>query len=96
VRIAHVITGMIVGGAQENTLPCRLDLMREHGDDVLLAAGPSGGPGGCLLERGREQGVPPAIRPCAAASVRQAGGGSRSSSAAAARRPAFENCASAF
>ena len=35
-RIAHLITRMIIGGAQENTLFNCLDLIREHGDEVLL------------------------------------------------------------
>lgn len=52
-RIAHIITRMIVGGAQENTLfNCR-DLMELHGDDVLLITGPAIGPEGDLLQQGR-------------------------------------------
>ena len=35
-RIAHVITRMIIGGAQENTLLNCLDLIRDHGDEVML------------------------------------------------------------
>ncbi len=49
-RIAHVITRMIVGGAQENTLLCCQDLARIHGDEVLLITGPSLGPEGGLLD----------------------------------------------
>lgn len=52
-RIAHIITRMIVGGAQENTLLNCLDLVRIYGDDVLLITGPSLGPEGSLLESGR-------------------------------------------
>lgn len=52
-RIAHVITRMIVGGAQENTLYNCLDLMQEYGDDVLLITGPALGPEGDLLTQGR-------------------------------------------
>ncbi len=52
-RVAHVITRMIVGGAQENTLFNCLDLEREHGDQVLLITGPSVGPEGDLLSQGR-------------------------------------------
>ena len=52
-RIAHVITRMIVGGAQENTLFNCLDLMRDYGDDVLLITGPALGPEGDLLSQGR-------------------------------------------
>jgi glycosyltransferase involved in cell wall biosynthesis len=52
-RVAHLITRMIVGGAQENTLfNCR-DLIELHGDDVLLITGPSLGPEGDLLQQGR-------------------------------------------
>jgi glycosyltransferase involved in cell wall biosynthesis len=57
-RIAHVITRMIVGGAQENTLLCCQDLMRLHGDDVVLITGPSLGPEGDLLAEGRGGAVP--------------------------------------
>jgi glycosyltransferase involved in cell wall biosynthesis len=50
-RVAHIITRMIVGGAQENTLfNCR-DLIDIHGDDVLLITGPSLGPEGDLLQQ---------------------------------------------
>ena len=52
-RIAHIITRMIIGGAQENTLLNCLDLIREHGDDVLLITGPALGPEGDLLSQGR-------------------------------------------
>ncbi len=52
-RIAHVITRMIIGGAQENTLYTCLDLMREHHDEVLLITGPALGPEGDLLTQGR-------------------------------------------
>lgn len=52
-RVAHIITRMIIGGAQENTLLNCLDLIRDHGDDVLLITGPALGPEGDLLSRGR-------------------------------------------
>lgn len=48
-RVAHVITRMIVGGAQENTLFNCLDLVRRYHDDVLLVTGPAVGPEGDLL-----------------------------------------------
>jgi len=57
-RIAHVITRLILGGAQENTLLCCEDLIRDYGDDVLLVTGPALGPEGCLLDRARAGGVP--------------------------------------
>lgn len=52
-RVMHVITRMIIGGAQENTLFNCLDLQRLYGDDVLLVTGPTSGPEGNLLEQGR-------------------------------------------
>ena len=52
-RIAHIITRMIIGGAQENTLLNCLDLVRGHGDEVILITGPSLGPEGDLLSQGR-------------------------------------------
>ncbi len=62
-RIAHVITRMIVGGAQENTLFTCEDLVREHGDDVLLITGPAIGPEGDLLTQGRGGDAPVAYVP---------------------------------
>ncbi|MBW3598979.1 MAG: glycosyltransferase family 4 protein [Planctomycetes bacterium] len=62
-RVAHVITRMIIGGAQENTLYTCLDLMRIYGDEVLLVTGPQTGPEGSLLERAKGEGVPLAILP---------------------------------
>ena len=62
-RVAHIITRMIIGGAQENTLLCCRDLMRIHGDDVLLVTGPALGPEGDLLETVREEEVPLALVP---------------------------------
>lgn len=62
-RVAHVITRMIVGGAQENTLFNCEDLIRDHGDDVLLITGPSLGPEGELLGQGRGDEVPVALVP---------------------------------
>ena len=57
-RIAHLITRMIIGGAQENTLFNCLDLIREHGDEVLLVTGPALGPEGDLLAGGRAGELP--------------------------------------
>ena len=51
-RIAHVITRMIIGGAQENTLLNCLDLIRDYEDEVLLITGPALGPEGDLLSQG--------------------------------------------
>ena len=47
-KVGHVITRLIVGGAQENTLAtCRG--LRERGHDVELISGPQTGPEGSLL-----------------------------------------------
>jgi glycosyltransferase involved in cell wall biosynthesis len=50
-RVMHIITRMIVGGAQENTLYNCVDLMELHGDQVLLVTGPSLGAEGNLLHQ---------------------------------------------
>lgn len=57
-RIVHIITRMIVGGAQENTLLCCRDLLREHGDEVALVTGPALGPEGDLLKQHADFEVP--------------------------------------
>jgi len=57
-RVAHIITRLILGGAQENTLLCCEDLLRDHGDEVLLITGPALGPEGSLLEQARERNIP--------------------------------------
>jgi glycosyltransferase involved in cell wall biosynthesis len=57
-KVAHVITRMIIGGAQENTLYNCVDLIQRYADDVVLMTGPSVGPEGRLLEQGRGEGVP--------------------------------------
>lgn len=62
-RIAHVITRLILGGAQENTVLSCEDLVHIYGDDVLLVTGPPLGPEGSLLERGRAGGVPLEVVP---------------------------------
>jgi glycosyltransferase involved in cell wall biosynthesis len=49
-RIVHIITRLILGGAQENTLiTCRLLAGRGH--DVTLITGPASGPEGELFEQ---------------------------------------------
>lgn len=50
-RVAHIITRMMIGGAQENTLYTCQDLIEHFGDDVLLITGPETGPEGDLLAR---------------------------------------------
>ncbi|HEY1684884.1 MAG TPA: glycosyltransferase family 4 protein [Tepidisphaeraceae bacterium] len=54
-KIVHIITRLIVGGAQENTLlSCRGQ--HESGHDVTLITGPALGPEGSLLEFARSHG----------------------------------------
>ena len=62
-RVMHVITRMIIGGAQENTLYNCLDLRQLHGDDVLLVTGPAEGPEGDLLQQGRAGDLPVELVP---------------------------------
>lgn len=52
-RIVHVITRLILGGAQENTLLTVEGLARDYGDDVILITGPAEGPEGDLFKRAR-------------------------------------------
>src|SRR5689334_8683818 len=47
-RVAHVITRLIVGGAQENTVSTVLGLREKPGVEVSLVSGPSLGPEGSL------------------------------------------------
>ena len=56
-RIAHVLTRLILGGAQENTLWTVDDLHHRHGDEVCLITGPGLGPEGSLEQRARERGL---------------------------------------
>ncbi len=53
-RVVHVITRLILGGAQENTLLTVEGLHVRHGDDVTLITGPAEGPEGDLFERARQ------------------------------------------
>jgi len=53
-RIVHVITRLILGGAQENTLiTCRL--LAERGHEVTLITGPALGPEGQLFDQTKGQ-----------------------------------------
>ncbi|NLF39769.1 glycosyltransferase family 4 protein [bacterium] len=57
-KICHVITRMIVGGAQENTLATALGLAA-RGHEVTLLTGPGTGPEGSLLD---VSGAPSALK----------------------------------
>ena len=56
-KVGHVITRLIVGGAQENTLATCVGL-RKRGHEVDLVIGPQTGPEGSLQDRARAAGVP--------------------------------------
>lgn len=47
-RVAHIITRLIVGGAQENTVASTLGMRERHGVDAILISGPTSGPEGSL------------------------------------------------
>jgi glycosyltransferase involved in cell wall biosynthesis len=54
-HICHVITRLIIGGAQENTL-LTCEGLHERGYRVTLISGPTRGPEGSLVERARRGG----------------------------------------
>jgi glycosyltransferase involved in cell wall biosynthesis len=56
-RVLHIITRLIVGGAQENTLYTAIGQHRTPGMEVTLLCGPDDGPEGSLEGRAREAGV---------------------------------------
>ncbi|MFN9717858.1 MAG: glycosyltransferase family 4 protein [Planctomycetota bacterium] len=56
-RVAHIITRLIIGGAQENTLFKVDDQHHLFADDVCLIAGQTTGPEGSLENRARERGL---------------------------------------
>lgn len=67
-RVTHVITRLIVGGAQENTIASVLGLRRKPGLEVDLISGPTTGPEGSLehllaKEAGALTTLPLLIRP---------------------------------
>jgi glycosyltransferase involved in cell wall biosynthesis len=57
-RVVHIITRMIVGGAQENTLLSVAGLRARHGMDARLLTGAETGPEGNLLDRSAWPDVP--------------------------------------
>src|SRR5947208_7017366 len=54
-KIVHIITRLIVGGAQENTL-LSCEGQHDRGHEVTLITGPALGPEGSLMERARAHG----------------------------------------
>ncbi len=61
-KILHIITRLIVGGAQENTLLTCEGLAR-RGHEVMLLTGPSPGPEGTLMQRARAGGYRVIVTP---------------------------------
>src|SRR6516162_2253691 len=62
-RIVHIITRLILGGAQENTLLTVEELHHHYHDDVTLITGPAEGPEGDLFERASQQGLKVEVMP---------------------------------
>lgn len=60
-KIAHIITRLIIGGAQENTVLNCEDLIRTFEDDVLLITGPPLGPEGSLMPRIEKTATSPGV-----------------------------------
>jgi len=56
-RVAHIITRLILGGAQENTLLTVEDQQHDWQDEVTLITGPAIGPEGSLIERAKSKNV---------------------------------------
>jgi glycosyltransferase involved in cell wall biosynthesis len=71
-RIVHVITRLILGGAQENTLLTVDGLHHHHGDDVTLITGPAEGPEGDLFDRAEARGLKVELMPELIRAVRPA------------------------
>ncbi|MGH7990336.1 MAG: glycosyltransferase, partial [Limisphaerales bacterium] len=47
-RVTHIITRLVIGGAQENTIATVLGLRQKPGVEVKLISGPTTGPEGSL------------------------------------------------
>jgi glycosyltransferase involved in cell wall biosynthesis len=56
-KVVHIITRLILGGAQENTLLTVDDQHHLWKDDVVLLSGPAIGPEGSLVVRARQRGL---------------------------------------
>lgn len=56
-KVVHIITRLILGGAQENTLLTVEDQHRDWQDQVTLITGPAIGPEGSLIERAEQGGL---------------------------------------
>ena len=71
-KIVHIITRLILGGAQENTLLTVDGLHHTFGDDVTLITGPAEGPEGDLFERAKQRGLKVELMPDLVRAIRPA------------------------
>jgi glycosyltransferase involved in cell wall biosynthesis len=71
-KVVHVITRLILGGAQENTLLTVEGLHHRYGDDVTLITGPAEGPEGDLFDRAKAQGLKVELMPELVRAIRPA------------------------
>jgi glycosyltransferase involved in cell wall biosynthesis len=71
-NIVHVITRLIIGGAQENTLLTVDDLHHHYGDNVTLITGPAEGPEGDLFDRAKERSLKVELMPELVRAIRPA------------------------
>jgi len=55
IKVLHIITRLIIGGAQENTLSTVSGLQKTHHYDITLISGPTYGPEGNLLKAIKKQ-----------------------------------------
>jgi glycosyltransferase involved in cell wall biosynthesis len=62
-RVTHIITRLIIGGAQENTVATVLGLRQKAGVEVNLISGPTAGPEGSLETEIKRQAVPFTVVP---------------------------------
>src|SRR5208337_886572 len=53
-RVTHIITRLVVGGAQENTLATIAGLRQKPGVELKLISGPTIGPEGSLEDQARQ------------------------------------------
>ncbi len=61
IKVVHIITRLILGGAQENTVLTVEGLKKTGNYDVTLFTGPPLGPEGSLIEETRRRGIEPVI-----------------------------------
>ena len=63
IKVLHIITRLILGGAQENTLLTVEGLRKRRGYEVTLITGPPLGPEGSLVEEAERRGIHPIVIP---------------------------------